>query len=200
MNISFGNIKSSAWVVGMVMAGAFGVSGCATKGYFNQQVAVEDQKVASDQTPIDQHDARLSGIDASAHTALDRANAAAQLAEGKFVYSTVLSDDSVKFQARSAQLTPEAQTRLTDLAQKLKADNKNVYLEIQGHTDASEARSRALQLGEARAEAVRRFLYQQGVPLNRMSAISYGDTTPATPDKTREGRAQNRRVVVVVMA
>jgi outer membrane protein OmpA-like peptidoglycan-associated protein len=57
-----------------------------------------------------------------------------------------------------------------------------------------------MALGEARAQAVRRFLYQQGVPLNRMSAISYGDTTPASPDKTRQGRAQNRRVVVVVMA
>jgi peptidoglycan-associated lipoprotein len=194
------NIKSGAWIMGAVMAGAVGVSGCATKGYVNDKVAVVDQKVAANDTRIQDHDARIAGVDATAHAALDRANAANQLAEGKFVYSSVLSDDSVKFTARSAQLSQEAQTRLMDIAQKLKGDNKNVFLEIQGHTDASESRSQSMALGEARAEAVRRFLYQQGVPLNRMSTISYGATTPATPDRTREGRAQNRRVVVVVMA
>ncbi len=57
-----------------------------------------------------------------------------------------------------------------------------------------------MDLGKARAEAVRRFLYQQGVPLTRMSTISYGDSTPASPLKTPDARAQNRRVVVVVMA
>jgi outer membrane protein OmpA-like peptidoglycan-associated protein len=194
------NIKSGAWVMGAVLAGAVGLSGCATKGYVNDKYAAEDQKVTAEQGRIDQHDTHLATLDTDARTALDRANAAHELAQGKFVYSTILSDDSVKFGPHSAQLTPEAQARLTDMAQKLKTDNKNVYLEIQGHTDPGETRARAMQLGEARAEAVRRFLYQQGVPLNRMSAISYGDTTPATPYKTREGRAQNRRVVVVVMA
>jgi len=194
------SIKSGAWIMGAVLAGAIGVSGCATKGYVNDKFAAEDTKVSADQAKLEQHDARLAAVDASARTALDRANAANQLAEGKFVYSQVLSDDSVKFARRSAQLTPEAQARLTDMAQKLKTDNKNVYLEIQGHTDPGETRSAALKLGEARAEAVRRFLYQQGVALTRMSTISYGDTTPATTDKTKEGRAQNRRVVVVVMA
>jgi outer membrane protein OmpA-like peptidoglycan-associated protein len=191
--------KSGAWIMGAVVAGALGVSGCATKGYVNDKVAVEDQKVATDQTRLDRHDARMAGIDASAREALDRANAADQLAQGKFVYSTVLSDDSVKFAPHSALLSSEAQTRLTDMAQKLKTDNKNVYVEIQGHTDPGETRAHALQLGEQRAEAVRRFLYQQGVPLNRMSAISYGDTTPLSTVKTRDARAQNRRVVVVVM-
>jgi outer membrane protein OmpA-like peptidoglycan-associated protein len=194
------NIKSSAWMTGAVIASALTVSGCATTGYVNDHFAVEDQKVTAQQTQLDQHDARLSAVDASAHAALDRANAAGQLAAGKFVYSSVLSDDSIKFTPRSAQLTSEAQTRLMDMVQKLKADNKNVYLEIQGHVDPGESRAGAMRLGTERAEAVRRFLYQQGVPLNRMSTISYGATTPATPDKTREGRAQNRRVVVVVMA
>jgi len=194
------NIQSSAWIAGAVAAAAIGVSGCATQGYVNDKVAVEDQKVVAGQSRIEGHDARLADLDRHSQAALDRANAAAQLAQGKFVYTSVLADDSIKFAPRSAELTPEAQSRLSDMAQKLKADNKNVYLEIQGHTDPGETRAHALELGEARAEAVRRFLYQQGVPLTRMSAISYGDTTPATPFKTREGRAQNRRVVVVVMA
>ena len=194
------NIKSGAWLLGAVAAGALGLSGCATKGYVNKQVSAEDTKVAAEGSQLDQHDARLSAVDASATQALDRANAAATLAQGKFVYTSVQSDGSITFARRSAQLTPDAQTRLTDMAQKLKTDNKNVYVEIQGHTDPGETRASAMDLGKARADAVRRFLYQQGVPLTRMSTISYGDTTPANPLKTPDARAQNRRVVVVVMA
>jgi len=130
----------------------------------------------------------------------DIAQAAGKLAEGKFLYSMVLSDDSVKFPVDGSRLSPEAQTRLMDLAQKLKADNKNVYLEIQGHTDATGPKPLNMRLGEARAEAVRLFMNQQGVPLNRMSAISYGDESPVAPNSTRSGRAQNRRVAVIVMA
>ena len=57
-----------------------------------------------------------------------------------------------------------------------------------------------MRLGEARAEAVRLFMNQQGVALNRMSTISYGDSSPVASNKTRDGRAQNRRVVVIVLS
>ena len=86
----------------------------------------------------------------------------------------VLSDDSVKFPVDSAKLSPEAQERLTAFADKLKDDNRNVYLEIQGHTDARGPATVNERLGEERAEAVRRFMNQHGVPLNRMATISYG--------------------------
>ena len=112
----------------------------------------------------------------------------------------VLSDDSVKFKAASAKLSPEAQQRLTEFAEKLKTDNRNVYLEIQGHTDARGSVSINERLGEERAEAVRRFMNQHGVPLNRMATISYGKAEPVADNKTRTGRAQNRRVVMVVMS
>jgi outer membrane protein OmpA-like peptidoglycan-associated protein len=55
-------------------------------------------------------------------------------------------------------------------------------------------------LGEERAEAVRLFMNQHGVPLNRMSTISYGKADPVADNKTRTGRAQNRRVVLIVMS
>ena len=193
-------IKSSAWFMGAIMVGALGVSGCATKDYVREQVAGVDQKVTADQSRLDAHDARLAGLDRTAREALERAQAAGKLAEGKFLYSMVLSDDSVKFPVDSAQLSPEAQARLMDFVQKLKTDNKNVYLEIQGHTDSTGPKSLNMRLGEERAEAVRRFMNQQGVPLNRISAISYGDEAPVAPNNTKAGRAQNRRVVVIVMA
>jgi len=112
----------------------------------------------------------------------------------------VLSDDSVKFPVDSSKLSPEAQERLTAFADKLKNDNRNVYLEIQGHTDARGPDAINTQLGEKRAEAVRLFMNQHGVPLNRMSTISYGKQDPVADNKTRTGRAQNRRVVMVVMS
>jgi outer membrane protein OmpA-like peptidoglycan-associated protein len=200
-------VKLSAWMLGAVMVGAIGMSGCATKGFVNEKVAAVDekvtgvdQKVTGAQSRLDQHDTHLADLDRTSREAMERAEAAGKLAEGKFLYEMVLSDDSVKFPVDSSKLSPEAQTRLMDLVQKLKSDNKNVYLEIQGHTDATGAKPLNERLGEERAEAVRRFMNQQGVPLNRMAAISYGQEAPVAPNKTRAGRAQNRRVVVIVMA
>ena len=135
-----------------------------------------DQKVDTAQSRLDQDDTRMAGLDATAREALERAEAAGKLAEGKFLYSMVLSDDSVKFPVDGSQLSPEAQTRLMDFVTKLKSDNKNVYLEIQGHTDSSGPKTLNMRLGEERAEAVRLYMNQQGVPLNRVSGtISYGD-------------------------
>ena len=193
-------IKSSAWLMGAVMVGAIGLSGCATKDYVNQHVATVDQKVTTQQSRLDEHDAQLSKLDRTSREAMERAEAAGKLAEGKFLYSMVLSDDSVKFPVDSSELSPEAQARLLDFVQKLKTDNKNVYLEIQGHTDSTGPKELNLRLGDQRANAVRLFMNQQGVPLNRISAISYGDEAPVAPNNTKAGRAQNRRVVVIVMA
>ena len=187
-----------------ITAGALSLGGCATKDYVNDQVTAEDTKVQASQgkmqSTLDQHETRLSQLDQTTKDALDRANAAGKLAEGKFLYSMVLSDDSVKFPVDGAKLSPEAQQRLTDFAEKLKTDNRNVYLEIQGHTDAKGPEPLNEQLGEKRAEAVRLFMNQHGVPLNRMSTISYGKKDPVADNKSRTGRAQNRSVVLIVMS
>jgi len=197
---------------------AIALSGCATEDYVNQQVAAEDAKsqasaqanasdingvkttVGQQQASLNQHQTHLSQLDKTSQDALDRATAAGKLAEGKFLYSMVLSDDSVKFPAASSKLSPEAEQRLTAFVEKLKGDNRNVYVEIQGHTDATGADAANQRLGEQRAEAVRLFMNQHGVPLNRMSTISYGKSNPVADNKTRAGRAQNRRVVLVVMS
>ena len=192
--------RLSAVALAALAAGAVGLGGCATKGFVREQVGVVDTKVEAQQGTLQAHETRLGELDKNTREALERAQAAGKLAEGKFLYSMVLSDDSVKFPVDGSRLSPEAQTRLMDLAQKLKGDNKNVYLEIQGHTDATGPKPLNMRLGEARAEAVRLFMNQQGVPLNRMSAISYGDESPVAPNSTRAGRAQNRRVAVIVMA
>jgi outer membrane protein OmpA-like peptidoglycan-associated protein len=186
--------------------GLAGLGGCATKGFVRGQVGAEDTKLQSTQAQVNSQDQRLAGqdqhlgqLDQATQDALNRANAAGKLAEGKFLYSVVLSDDSVKFPVDGSKLSPEAEARLQDFANKLKTDNRNVYLEIQGHTDNTGPKPVNMKLGEERAEAVRLFMNQQGVALNRMSTISYGETSPVAPNNTRAGRAQNRRVVVIVL-
>ncbi len=57
-----------------------------------------------------------------------------------------------------------------------------------------------MMLGEKRAEAVRNYLnMKDGIPLHAMNIISYGETQPVADNSTRDGRAQNRRVVVKVL-
>jgi peptidoglycan-associated lipoprotein len=192
------NIKPAIFAV--IAASAVSLGGCASKDYVNQQVSVVDAKTQATQSQVDQQQVHLSKLDQTTQDALTRATAAGKLAEGKFLYSMVLSDDSVKFKASSSKLSPEAQQRLTDFAEKLKTDNRNVYLEIQGHTDARGTDAVNQRLGEERAEAVRLFMNQHGVPLNRMSTISYGKADPVVDNKNRADRAQNRRVVLVVMS
>ncbi len=196
---------------GALLLGIFGLNACATKTYVSEEVSkssatsekrineVESQ-VEATQTRVKEHDTRIAELDKTTREALERAEAAGKLAEGKFVYSLVLSDDAVKFPLNKHELSKEAQDKLAEFADRLKSENKNVYLEIQGHTDATGSDAYNYNLGEARAEAVRRYLSKQGIALNRMSTISYGKDEPVESNKTRDGRAKNRRVVVIVLA
>jgi peptidoglycan-associated lipoprotein len=195
-----------------LLLGTVGLGGCASKAYVGEEVSkssaasekrineVESQ-VETAQSRIKDHDGRIAELDKSTRDALERAQAAGKLAEGKFVYSLVLSDDAVKFKSNHFELSPEGQAKLTEFAEKLKSENKNVYLEIQGHTDSKGGPEFNYKLGEERAEAVRRYLNKKGgIALNRMSTISYGEDEPVAPNKTKDGRSKNRRVVVIVLA
>lgn len=193
-------VRSPTRLAGSILIAALALSGCATKGFVRDQVSAEDVKVAANHDQLRQHDQRLGELDRTSREALERAQAAGKLAEGKFLYSMVLSDDSVKFPLAKADLSPEARARLMDFVQKLKSENKNVYVEIQGHTDSTGPAGVNHRLGEERADAVRLFMNRQGVALNRMSTISYGAEVPVAPNITKAGRAQNRRVVVIVLA
>ena len=148
-----------------LIAGSVAVSGCATKKYAREQAAVVGGRVDTVET-------RVVAVEGTAKDALDRATAAGELAEGKFLYQMVLEDDAVKFALNKAEISPEGASRLDAFVEKLKAENHNVYVEIQGHTDASGAAPYNEKLGESRAEVVRRYLNGHGVALNRMNTIS----------------------------
>jgi len=195
--------------------------GCATKKYVKEETGAVNTRVdqvqgqvETAQTKLNDHEQRIQGheqriaatdqkvgeVSKTAQDALQRAQEAGKLAEGKILYETVLTDDKVKFGFNKAQLSSQAKSALDDFAQKLKAENKGVYVEVQGHTDNVGSAKYNQELGESRAGAVRLYLNQkQGMPLHRMNVISYGKTAPVADNKTRQGRAQNRRVVLVVL-
>ena len=131
-------------------------------------------------------DARAAGIEASTR---------------KLIFETVLSEDRGKFKLGKAELPEDAMGAIDQMVAQLKADPKAVWVEIEGHTDnVGEARYNN-SLGLQRAEAVKRYLYEKHqVPLHKINVISYGEEKPVAPNKTRDGRAQNRRVVIKVLA
>ena len=182
----------------LILAG-LATTGCATEKYVNQHVGVVQDQVTALQGQAQDTSAKVQQLDTTTQQALARAEAAGKLAEGKFVYSMVMTDDSAHFPVSGAQLSSDETARLDDFASKLKTDNRNVYLEIQGYTDSTGSAQGNLRLGQDRAEAVRRYLSKEGVALNRMATISYGEDNPVAANDTRAGRAQNRRVVVVVL-
>jgi peptidoglycan-associated lipoprotein len=198
---------SKLLIAGAMALGVVSLGGCATKKFVNEQVGqvstrVDDanSKITDVNARVADHDTKLASLDQTSRDALQRATAAGKLAEGKFLYQEVLTDDSMKFGVSKAKLSPEAQARLDTFVEKLKTDNRNVYVEVQGHTDATGSKEANYRLGEERAEAVRRYLNEHGVALNRISTISYGADVPAAPNTKRTGREANRRVVLIVLA
>ncbi len=175
---------------------ALALSGCATKKFVREQVAIAQQQQQGVDTD---QDGRITKADETANEALRRADAAGKLAEGKFNYTVVMSDASVKFPVDKSALSEEAKSRLAQLATQLKTDNKNVFLEIQGFTDNTGSEDGNLRLGEARAKAAYRYLHSQGIAAARMATISYGEEHPVAPNNTRDGRAENRRIAIVVL-
>lgn len=211
----------SAFSVLTLIFMSLGFWGCASKGFVQSEVAgihsrvdeVESQ-VESNQTGLDEQGTRIDDQDeqiaevslkledasATARDAFDRAQKAGKLAEGKLLFETALTEDKVKFGFDKAKLGSEATVALDEFASQLVSANESVFIEIQGHTDSIGAEDYNLELGFKRAEAVLRYLnMRHGLPLHRMSAISYGETAPIADNKTREGKNQNRRVVLVVL-
>lgn len=149
---------------------------------------------------IAKNESDIAQLSKTAQEALDRAAAAGKLAAGKLTYEVVLSDDKLKFATGKADLGGVAEASLDEFVARLKGDNQNVYLEIQGHTDSTGSAAGNLMLGAARADAVKRYLnINGGIPLHRMSTISYGETEPIADNRFKAGRSQNRRVVLVVI-
>lgn len=95
-------------------------------------------------------------------------------------------------------IKPEGKQLLDNLIEKLKGVNVEVVIVI-GHTDSVGSEAYNLKLGERRANAVKAYLVSKGLEHNRIYAESKGESKPVADNKTREGRAKNRRVEIEVV-
>jgi outer membrane protein OmpA-like peptidoglycan-associated protein len=211
------NNRTALLIGFLVSVGLLLVPGCATKKYVQQEAAAIDQKVEGIETAVEEnqkrikeHDERLEtlgslitqqqdqikGVDGKIEEVSEEVKKATQ---GKLIFKETLKNDQAKFKFDSSELGPEVKAALDVFVQKLVEENRGIYLEIQGHTDSTGEESYNLLLGKKRAEAVMEYLYKQyHIPLHRMQVFSFGSSAPLSDNKTKDGRAQNRRVEILV--
>jgi outer membrane protein OmpA-like peptidoglycan-associated protein len=126
---------------------------------------------------------------------------AVDAASRKLVFEVTLSEDQGNFAFGKTDLPDAAKMRLDDVIRQVKADPKNIFFEVEGHTDNVGTPQVNERIGMERAEAVKRYLYEQHqIPLHKINVISYGEEKPVAPNNTKDGRAQNRRVVVKILS
>jgi len=194
-------------------------------GEVNEKVDSQGRAIEETQERTRKNEGRISEVDTKAAAAAQAAAAANDAAvaansnatrvgseaNSKFdaidkaskrlVYEVVLSEDQGNFKFGRTNLPDEAKGKLDEMVASMKQDPKNIYLEIEGHTDNVGDKVTNEKIGLARADAVKRYLYEQyQIPLHKMNVISYGKEKPVAPNKTKAGRAQNRRVVIKVLA
>ncbi len=204
-------------VIPVLVAGV-ALSGCAKKTYVQREVGEVNKKVEAvaaevekTQARVQQNEVRIDAVDKNAQTGVAEAKGSAQqamgkaveaekAAKGKLIYTVTLSNDKVTFPVNKAEISDEAKQIVDEAIAPLKAANKGVWFEIEGHTDSTGPEAYNQRLGEERAMAVRDYLAKtHSIALARLSVISYGSTKPVVDNKTKDNRAQNRRVVIKVL-
>ena len=220
-------MKKVVMVVPVLALALSGTTACATKKFVRTSVGEVNSKVdtlaksveenqertKANETRIGEVDQKAAAADQRAAQAGQRADAAYTAAEAvntradalekaskRLVYEVVLSEDKGNFKFGKATMPDESKAEIDTLVQKLKAEPNGAFIEIEGHTDSAGTPESNYTLGLKRAETVKRYIYEQHqVPLHRINIISYGEDKPIAPNKTRDGRAQNRRVVIKVL-
>jgi peptidoglycan-associated lipoprotein len=210
-------------IIAILSVALCGLSGCVTQsslqkqldealdkrvGKVEKQVAANKHEIASLKNdhfqPLQQKQEETLTLTSDARKlgeeALARAEEVGRVAEGKLMYQVTFTDEAVLFGFDKSNLSEEAKAALDTFCEGIKAANKNIYIEIQGHTDSSGTSEYNMRLGQARAERVMRYLHtKHGIPLHRLNTFSYGESRPIADNNIKAYRAKNRRVTLVVI-
>lgn len=150
--------------------------------------------------------AQLDAANAAIGRAQENADDAVKIARdsrrvsGKLADSLLLTESMVSYAYELPELTAGGRAALDGLVAGIAPKLPNVFVEIVGYSDNLGLDSQNRRIALERAEAVRRYLHETGgIPLDRMSTISYGDLQPVASNVTAEGRGQNRRIWVRVL-
>jgi outer membrane protein OmpA-like peptidoglycan-associated protein len=201
-----------------LLAASVALAGCAKKSYVQREVGEVNKKVDAvsvevekTQQRVQQNEVRIDAVDkqaqsgiteakGSAQAAMTKAQEAERAAKGKLIYTVTLSNDKVRFPVNKAEISDEAKAMIDEAVGPLVKENRGVWFEIEGHTDNTGDAAYNFKLGEERAMAVRDYIAKtHGIALNRLNVISYGEEKPVAENKTRDERAQNRRVVIRIL-
>jgi len=221
-------MRTTMGIIALVSLAVAGSSACATRGYVATHVGAVDDRVEALSQSLGETQRRtqanageieiVGGTARAAQRTAEQAVQSASTADAKAtavgaradaidraskrpLYTVVLNEDEGQFEFGDTALPADAKARIDGLVAGLKADPQGAYFEIEGHTDAIGPKEYNARLGLERAESVKRYLYaQHQIPLHRINTISYGAEKPVAPNTTKAGRAQNRRVVIRVLA
>jgi OOP family OmpA-OmpF porin len=167
-------------------AGIQGVQAKTTEA--DEKAAAADRKALEAQQMAKSADTKISGVESGLNKKISNIDS----------YKPV-ENASVNFKFNEAELSDEAKAALDQLAGKVQGA-KGYVLEIQGFTDSVGTESYNLGLSQKRSESVVRYLAQQHqIPLFRMYILGLGEAKQVEDNKTKEGRAANRRVEITVL-
>jgi len=161
------------------------------------QLGVERGTVNQLGTQLAQSQTGLAEANARAARAMESLAKIAQVKEEARGMVITLSGQ-VLFVTGKAELLPSAQDQLTLVAKALQDQGEIKPIVVEGYTDSVGSESTNLKLSQDRANAVRSFLGNKGLPSDKLTAVGKGKSSPVASNDTADGRANNRRVEIVV--
>jgi outer membrane protein OmpA-like peptidoglycan-associated protein len=167
-----------------------------------QQVLVTQRNTA--QSRLEEKTAKLAETTSELERAQDEVEAAMkslqELGEVKAEEQriTLTLSGEVLFKTAQSDLLPIARSRLERVAEVLKQQGVEKSMIVQGHTDSRGTDAYNDKLSQDRAESVRQFLIDEGVPADQIRAVGKGEGNPIASNDSAEGRANNRRVEIVI--
>ncbi len=162
-----------------------------------QQLAqLRDQYAMQQQQLQASEAARIEAQKRAEQAAADLARIATVKQESRGMVITL--SGGVLFASGQATLLPQAQAKLSEVATALTQQDKEARIVVEGYTDSQGKEAFNLDLSARRAQAVRDYLASHGVATDRITSQGLGPARPVADNKTAEGRANNRRVEIVV--
>ncbi len=154
-------------------------------------------QLAQTQTGLAQETDARKAAEARAARAMESLAKIAQVKEEARGMVITLTGD-VLFVTGKSELLPAAQDQLALVAKAIQDQGEIKPIVVEGYTDSVGSESANMKLSQARADAVRSFLVSKGLPSDKVSATGHGKSNPIAPNDTADGRANNRRVEIVV--
>jgi outer membrane protein OmpA-like peptidoglycan-associated protein len=162
----------------------------AELGRAKQQILTQDQQLQNERARREEAEKRAQ------QAAADLARIATVKQETRGMVITL--SGSVLFASGKSELLPAAQTKLNDVAEALTKQDPDAKMVVEGHTDSQGDDAFNQKLSQARAESVRAYLVSRGIAADRITAQGVGESRPIADNASAEGRANNRRVEIVV--